>query len=49
MTEKVLKIAGLGLTLAGAAVSAASNFVDDKKLDIKVAEQVKKALEQVNK
>ena len=49
MTEKALKIAGIGLTLAGAAVSAASSFVEDKKLDAKVAEKVAEALKTINK
>lgn len=41
---KWIKIAGIGLSVVGAIVGVASNFIDDKKLDIKVADAVAEAL-----
>lgn len=42
--EKVLKIVGVAVTVAGAALSVASSLIDEKKLDGKVAEKVAEAL-----
>jgi len=42
--EKILKIVGVAVTVAGAALSVASSFIDDKKLDGKVADKVAEAL-----
>ncbi len=44
MRPNWLKIASFALTLAGGALGLASNYVGDKLLDIKVAEEVAKAL-----
>jgi hypothetical protein len=44
MKPNVIKIASIGLSLIGAAVSVAAGFVEDKKLDAKVAEKVAEAL-----
>ena len=41
---KVLKIAGLVLTVLSAGISIAGSIVDDKKLDMKVADKVSEAL-----
>lgn len=48
MDGKWIKIAGIGLSVVGAIVGIASNFVDDKKLDIKVADAVAEALKAVD-
>ena len=48
MEGKWIKIAGIGLSIVGAAVSIASSFIDDKKLDIKVADAVAEALSKVD-
>lgn len=44
MNINLKKIAGIVIPIVGAAVSLASNWLDDKKLDEKVAEEVAKAL-----
>ena len=44
MNQKVMKIAGIALSVVGAGVSLAMNVLDDKKLDAKVAEKVAEAL-----
>lgn len=44
MNQKVMKIAGIALSVVGAGVSLAMNALDDKKLDAKVAEKVAEAL-----
>lgn len=44
MAPKVIKIISIGLSIAGAAVSVAADFVGKKELDVKVAEAVSKAL-----
>lgn len=48
MNEKVLKIIGLALSVAGAGVTIATSLVADKQLDLKVADEVAKALSKVN-
>ena len=45
MNAKVLKIAGIVLTAVSFVVTMASDWVNEKKLDDKVAEKVAKALE----
>lgn len=44
MNNKFLKIASIVLPIAGAALGLATNFVDDKKLDDKVAKKVAEAI-----
>ena len=42
--DKLIKIGGVILTLAGAGVSLATSMLEDKKLDAKVTEKVAEAL-----
>lgn len=42
--DKLIKIGGVILTLAGAGISLATNMLEDKKLDAKVTEKVAEAL-----
>ena len=42
--DKLIKIGGIVLTLAGAGISVATSELEDKKLDAKVAEKVAEAL-----
>ena len=49
MKLNVMKIAGIVLPIVGAGVSLATNWLDDKKLDEKVAEKVTKALSEATK
>lgn len=44
MNSKLMKIASIVLPIAGAAIGLATNFVDDKKLDDKVAQKVAEAI-----
>lgn len=44
MNSKVMKIAGIALTIVGAGVSLATNVLEEKKLDAKVTEKVAEAL-----
>lgn len=44
MNQSIIKIGGTVLTLAGMAISLGSSWLDDKKLDIKIAEKVAEAL-----
>ena len=44
MKNNTLRILGLGATLLGFAASILSNYVGDKEIDIKVKEEVAKAL-----
>ena len=43
--EEILKWVGVGLSVAGAIISLASGLVSDKKLDIKIAQEVAKQIE----
>jgi hypothetical protein len=45
MGPMALKIASIALSIGGAVIAVATNIIDDKKLDDKVAEKVAKALE----
>ena len=45
MNIKVIKIISIGLSVVGAVVSVAADFVGKKELDEKVAKAVAKALE----
>lgn len=42
--DKLIKIGGVILTLAGAGISLATNMLEDEKLDAKVTEKVAEAL-----
>ena len=42
--QKNIKIAGMALTLLGAGITLITNELDDRKLDLKVAEKVAEAL-----
>lgn len=44
--EEILKWVGVGLSVAGAIISLASGLVSDKQLDIKIAKEVAKQLEE---
>ena len=43
-TEKIVKVAGIALSVIGLGINLATGMLDDKKLDIKIAEQVSKHL-----
>ena len=42
--EKIVKVAGFALTIAGVGVSIATSILDDKKLDMKIAKQIEEKL-----
>ena len=42
--DKLIKIGGVILTIAGAGISLATSMLEDKKLDAKVTEKVADAL-----
>lgn len=42
--DKLIKIGGVILTIAGAGISLATSMLEDKKLDAKVTEKVAEAL-----
>lgn len=42
--DKLMKLGGIVLTLAGAGISLATSMLEDKKLDAKVTEKVAEAL-----
>lgn len=44
LTSKVIKVASAVLTAAGVGVSLATSWLEDKKLDNKIAEKVAEAL-----
>ena len=44
MNSKVIKIIGVTVTVTGALLSLISNWVDDKKLDMKIDEKIADAL-----
>lgn len=44
--DKLIKIGGVVLTLAGAGISLATSMLEDRKLDAKVTEKVVEALSQ---
>ena len=41
-TEKMVKIAGIALSVIGLGINLATGFLDEKKLDIKIAKEVSK-------
>jgi hypothetical protein len=43
-TEKVVKIAGIAISVIGMGLQLASGILDDKKLDMKIAKQVSEHL-----
>lgn len=43
-TEKVVKYAGIAISVIGMGLQLASGIIDDKKLDIKIAKEVSKQL-----
>ena len=46
--EKLIKIGGIVLTIAGAGLSLATNWLEDKKLDATITEKVADALSRKN-
>ena len=42
--DKLLKIAGIALSIAGGVIGVATGVLDDKKLDSKIARQINKKL-----
>ena len=49
MENKTISIIGIVATVVGMAASVASNWVNDKKLDSKISEEVTKALAEKTK
>lgn len=43
-TEKIVKVAGFALTIAGVGISIATSILDDKKLDMKIAQKINEIL-----
>ena len=43
-TEKIVKVAGIALSVIGLGINLATGMLDDKKLDIKIAKEVSKHL-----
>ena len=43
-TEKAIKMAGIALSVIGLGINLATGFLDEKKLDIKIAKEVNKHL-----
>ena len=43
-TEKIVKVAGMALSVIGLGINLATGMLDDKKLDIKIAKEVSKHL-----
>ena len=43
-SEKIVKVAGIAVSVIGIGLNLVSGMLDDKKLDIKIAEQVSKHL-----
>lgn len=43
-TEKIVKVAGIAVTVIGMGLQLASGVLDDKKLDLKIAKEVSKHL-----
>lgn len=43
-SEKVIKIAGIALSVVGMGLQLATGILDDKKLDIKIAKEVSKQI-----
>lgn len=44
MNKTLIRMMSLGLTLLGGVVSLATNWADDKKLDMKIEEKLEKKL-----
>ena len=42
--EKIVKIAGIALSVVGMGINLATGILDDKKLDIKIAKQINEQL-----
>lgn len=43
-TEKIVKIAGIAVSVIGIGLNLVSGMLDDKKLDMKIAKEVSKHL-----
>lgn len=41
-TEKIVKVAGIALSVIGLGINLATGMLDDKKLDMKIAKEVSK-------
>lgn len=41
-TEKIVKVAGIALSIIGLGINLAAGMLDDKKLDMKIAKEVSK-------
>jgi len=42
--EKIIKIAGMGLSVIGMGLQIATGMLEDRKLDIKIAKEISKQL-----
>lgn len=40
--EKIVKVAGIALSIIGLGINLATGMLDDKKLDMKIAKEVSK-------
>ena len=43
-TEKIVKVAGIALSVIGLGINLATGMLEDKKLDMKIAKEVSKHL-----
>ena len=43
-TEKIVKVAGIALSVIGVGLQIATGMIDEKKLDLKIAKEVSKHL-----
>ena len=41
-SEKIVKVAGIALSVIGLGINLATGMLDDKKLDMKIAKEVSK-------
>lgn len=48
MNKKVIKVIGVGATLVGVLTTLVTGWVNDKTLDMKISNEVAKALEKKN-
>lgn len=49
MNSKFVKIVGFALSVIGCIVTLASNYIDEKKMDLTIQEKIEAALKEANK